>query len=482
MSAGATAPDLTTGPIGKTLLMFTLPTLASNILQSLNGSINAIWVGRFIGENGLAATASANIIMFLLLSLMFGIGMAATVAIGQATGARDIDAVRRTFGSAVGFSVIIAIVVAGIGWIAAPRILYWLSTPAGAYPLALAYLRIIFISMPFGLIAVMITMCLRGAGDAITPLKFMILTAILDAGLNPLLILGVGPFPQWGIAGSAAATAIASIVTLVALIIYLYRADLPLRLRGPELRYLRPAPEQVRLLMTKGVPMGLQMIIMSAAGIIMVGLVNREGLLTAAAYSASQQLWTYVQMPAIAVGAGVSAMAAQNIGAGKWERVDAITRNGLMLSFLITSTLIGVLLLFDRPALGLFLGMDSPAIAIARRMQLIASWSFLLFGLAMVFISVMRANGVVVAPLIILLFALLPVRLGFYEVLYPAVGVDALWMAFPVGAAAVLVLAAALYRHGGWRTVRPMAPPTKEECIEAAQAEADPAGRMSPTG
>lgn len=482
MSAGSTAPDLTTGPIGKTLLLFTLPTLASNILQSLNGSINAVWVGRFIGENGLAAAASANIIMFLLLSLMFGIGMAATVAIGQATGARDIDAVRRTFGSAVGFSVVIAIAVAVIGWIAAPRILQWLATPAGAYSLALAYLRIIFISMPFGLIAVMITMCLRGAGDAITPLKFMILTAVLDAGLNPLLILGIGPFPRWGIAGSAAATAIASIVTLVALIIHVYRADLPLRLRGPELRYLRPTADQVRLLVIKGVPMGLQMIIMSAAGIIMVGLVNREGLLTAAAYSASQQLWTYVQMPAIAVGAGVSAMAAQNIGAGKWERVDAITRNGLLLSLSITATLIGALLLFDQPVLGLFLGMDSPAIAVARHMQLLASWSFLFFGLAMVLISVMRANGVVVAPLMILLFALLPVRLGFYQAFYPVWGVDALWMAFPVGAAAVLVLAAALYYHGGWRTVRSMAPSDKGEHTQAAHPEADPVGRMSTTG
>ena len=91
----STRPDLTSGPIGKSLLLFTIPTLVSNILQSLNGSINAVWVGRFLGENALAATANANIIMFLMFSVIFGFGMAATVLIGQAVGAKDIDGARR---------------------------------------------------------------------------------------------------------------------------------------------------------------------------------------------------------------------------------------------------------------------------------------------------------------------------------------------------------------------------------------------------
>src|SRR5919107_4801433 len=86
--------DLTQGNIGPTLLRFALPTLASSILQSLNGTINAIWVGRFLGENALAATSNANMVMFLLISFVFGFGMAATILIGQAFGRRDVEGAR----------------------------------------------------------------------------------------------------------------------------------------------------------------------------------------------------------------------------------------------------------------------------------------------------------------------------------------------------------------------------------------------------
>ena len=102
--------DLTQGPIAKTLLAFALPTLASSILQSLNGTINAIWVGRFLGEDALAATSNANMVMFLLMAFVFGFGMASTMLIGQALGRKDIDGARRVFGTAIGSFLLVAIV------------------------------------------------------------------------------------------------------------------------------------------------------------------------------------------------------------------------------------------------------------------------------------------------------------------------------------------------------------------------------------
>ncbi len=107
-TASGTARDLTQGQIGPTLLAFALPTLVSSILQSLNGTINAIWVGRFLGENALAATSNANMVMFLLMAFVFGFGMAATVLIGQAFGRRDVDGARRIMGTAVGFFLFVA--------------------------------------------------------------------------------------------------------------------------------------------------------------------------------------------------------------------------------------------------------------------------------------------------------------------------------------------------------------------------------------
>lgn len=483
MAAGKRkARDLVNGPIASSLLFFAVPTLASNVLQSLNGSINAIWVGRFLGAQALAATANANITMFLMFSIVFGFGMASTVVIAQAAGRGDMDAARRCFGSATGFCTILGMVVAAVGWAASPAMLRLLGTPAEAFDMALVYLRVIFIAMPATLISVMMMMGLRGAGDARTPLIFMIVSVVIDLVLNPIFILGLGPIPAMGIGGSAAATAAAGIASLLGLIVYTYAKDLPLRLRGRELAYLWPAPDQLRVLLGKGLPMGLQMIVMSAVGLMIVGLVNREGFLVTAAYGAAQQIWTYLQMPAMAMGAAVSAMAAQNVGAGRWDRIGRITGYGLAYLLLMTGTMIGVILLFHAPLLSLFLGSNEAAIDAAWNMQLLATWSFLLFGSTMILFGVMRANGVVIMPLFILIFTLFGVRLGFYHFGYPYLGANALWLSFPVSSGSSFLIAGLAYLHGGWRKAKLLVPVHEEECRESINAESEPAGRFAPAG
>ncbi len=474
--------DLTVGPIGATLLAFALPTLASNILQSLNGSINSIWVGRFLGEGALAATSNANIIMFLMFSAVFGFGMAATILVGQSVGRGDIEGARRAFGSAVGLVVGGAVVISVLGWVFAPGILHLLATPPEAEPLALAYLRVIFLGLPLSMLGVLVQMGLRGTGDSVTPLWFMVLSVIIDSTLNPLLIDGIGPFPKMGIAGSATATLIAALVSTIGLIVYVYARDLPIRLRGAELRHLFPERALVRTIVTKGLPMGAQMLVMSTAGLTMVGLVNRLGVDTAAAYAVSQQLWTYIQMPAMAIGVAVSSMAAQNIGAGKWERVDAITRAGVTYNTIITLVVIGAIILFDRPVMALFVGSDSPAIPIARHIQLISSWTFVMFGATMVLFSTVRANGATLAPLIILAISLYPVRIGFALLARPYIGADALWWAFPIGSAVSLGCALWFYGRGTWRAETLIVPPEPEDGAEHAHAVTEPAGRTHPTG
>ncbi|HYD12108.1 MAG TPA: MATE family efflux transporter [Allosphingosinicella sp.] len=472
--------DLTEGPIGKALLAFALPTLLSSILQSLNGSINAIWVGRFLGEQALAATSNANLTMFLLMAFVFGFGMAATVLIGQAFGRRDMDSVRRTIGTAIGSFAPFAALIGLLGWIFAPDLLRLLATPAESAALALAYLRVIFIAMPPILIAVVLIMGLRGTGDSISPMWFMIVAVVLDSGLNPVFILGLGPIPAMGIAGSAMATVIANYAALIGLLFYIYVRDLSVRLRGPELRYLIPDRQLLKTMIVKGFPMGLQMIVISSSGLATLGLVNREGVETTAAFGVAMQLWTYLQMPAMALGAACSAMAAQNIGAGKWERVGAITRSAITYNLLITGVLVVLLIAFDRAALALFLGGGSPALPIAQHIQLLATWSFLLFGVTMILFGTVRANGAVIGPLIILFIGLYPVRLGFALGAYHWLGADSIWLSFTVGSLANLALAAAYYLHGGWRKAR-MQPPPREELVEEAQADAEPGGRLNPT-
>ena len=141
----------------------------------MNGSINAIWVGRFLGEAALASTSNANLVMFLLMAFVFGFGMAATVLIGQAFGRGDVDGARRVIGTAIGGFLPITVLISALGWLAAPSLLHLLATPPDAMPLALAYLRVIFIAMPGLLMLIVLMSALRGGGDALTPLWFMIL-------------------------------------------------------------------------------------------------------------------------------------------------------------------------------------------------------------------------------------------------------------------------------------------------------------------
>lgn len=443
--------DLTQGPLARTLLVFALPQLVGNVLQSLNGSINAIWVGQLLGDTALAATSSANILMFLLFALIFGFGMAATVKIGQAWGGHDVIAARRVMGTALGLTGAITLVttVAGIAY--GDVLLDWLATPGAARGQALAYLQVALIANPLATFTTMIAMGLRGAGDGATPLRFMIITALLDVVLNPLLIMGWGPFPALGIAGSAWAMVIATTIGFAGLLIWIYAKDLPLRLRGAELRWLIPARAETAYLLSKGLPMGAQMLIISSAGVIMIGLVNREGLVTAAAYGALLQIWNYIGMPAMAIGGAVSAMVAQHIGAAREDRVDAISRAGALANLAMTGVMIAALVPFDRPVLELFLGASSLSVPVALHIQDLAIWTYLPFGVTIVLFGTLRAYGVIYAQLLVLFVAMYAVRLGAYALLYPRFGADALWYSFMLSSVVSMLLTMAVYFFAPWR-------------------------------
>lgn len=443
--------NLTQGPLARTLLVFALPQLVGNILQSLNGSINAVWVGQLLGDEALAATANANILMFLLFALVFGFGMAATVRIGQAWGANDVVSARRALATALGLTGAISLVMATLGIVFADKVLDLLATPGAAHDQALDYLRVVFIANPIMTLTTMIAMGLRGSGDAATPLRFMILATVLDVALNPVLILGLGPAPALGIAGSAWATVIATSISFFAMLGWIYAKDLPLRLRGAELAWLRPRWEETRYLLSRGLPMGAQMLVISGAGVIMIGLVNREGLVTAAAYGALLQIWNYIGMPAMAIGGAVSAMVAQHIGAAREDRVDAISRAGSLANLAMTGVLIAALVPFDRPVLELFLGAGSPSVPAALHIQDLAIWTYLPFGVTIVLFGTLRAYGVIYAQLAVLFVAMYVVRLGAYELLYPVLGADALWYSFLLSSVTSLALTLAVYFKLPWR-------------------------------
>lgn len=449
--------DLTAGPVAKTLFLFALPSLGVNILQSVNHSVNSVWIGQFLGETALAASANAGLIIFLMFSALFGFSMATTILIGQNFGRGQTEAVRRIMGTATGLFLAAGVAVALLGWLFAPALLRLMATPEDAYPLALAYLRVMFLSMPTSFVMILLSSSLRGVGDSVTPFRNTLVNVGLDIILNPVFILGLGPVPAMGIAGSALATVIAGLISLTLLIRQIYAKDLIIRLRGPELGWLRPDANWVRPIAKMGLPMGLSMIIMSGSAVVMIGLVNREGVDTTAAFGVMNQLWSYVQMPAVAVGGAVSAMVAQNIGAGKWDRVGRVAWAGAGINVLMTAVLIAAITIFATPILHLFIPAGSAAIPIAIHINWVIGWSFILMGISVVVTFAVRANGAVVAPLLILIFSTVLVRFAVGFGFHDRYGADAIWWAFNLAAISSCILSLAYYFHGGWRKLKPLA-------------------------
>lgn len=447
-------PSLTEGPIAKTLFIFSLPILLGNVLQSLNGSINSIWVGKFLGEQALAATSNANIIMFFLISAIFGIAMAAVILIGQNLGAKRVDEAKKVVGTSTVFFLLLSLVVGCIGLIFSSHILTWMNTPADTIDYAIAYTRIIFAGVPFMFGFNLVMAVLRGSGDAKTPFYFLLLSAVLDIALNPLLIVGIGPFPAMGIAGSAVATFIAQAISFVLLLLYLYRKQYFLRITRSELHLLRLDIPLIRTLIQKGLPMGLNMVVVSLSNIFLIHLVNSYGSESTAAFGVATQISSYVQMPALAIGGAVTSMAAQNIGAGNWSRVHRITFTGVGFNIILTGFLVLVLHFFNREALGLFLPTDGRAIDIGEHINNVTLWSFILFGIFTVVAGVVRSSGAVIVPLIISFIALLIVRNPLATLLGHQYGFDAIWWSFPISFAMAALLNILYYRYGKWKQAK----------------------------
>jgi putative MATE family efflux protein len=302
---------------------------------------------------------------------------------------------------------------------------------------------------------------LRGAGDSKTPFYFMLLSVAIDIGLNPVFIFGLGPIPRLGIAGSALATFVSQAISLTALVMHLYRRRHLLVLHKDELSMLRLNWTVVGTLIRKGIPMSAQMLVVSLSGVLMISIVNHFGVDTAAAFGASLQLWSYIQMPAFAVGMAVSSMAAQNVGARKWDRVASIARVGVVYALLLTGTAVLLLELFASHAYALFLPAGSAAMEASTHINRIVTPSFVFFGITMVLFGVVRAAGAVMAPLVGLVLSLLAVRVPLAEAFIDRLGADSVWWSFPLSSAFAAMLAVLYYKYGGWRSAHMEAVPTQ---------------------
>jgi putative MATE family efflux protein len=379
------------------------------------------------------------------------VALAATILIGQSIGANDLAETKRVVGTSATFFAAISVAMAIAGLVLCRPLLIAMSTPPDSLELAVAYMRVIFLAVPFLYLYAFVMAVLRGAGDSKTPFYFMLLSVGIDIALNPVFIFGLGPVPRLGIAGSALATFIAQAVSLAALIRHLYRRHHVLCLHREELKLLKIDWAVAATLVRKGIPMSAQMLVMSLSGVLMITLVNRFGVDTTAAFGAALQIWNYIQMPAFAVGMALSAMTAQNVGARKWHRVTRIARVGVLYSVILTGSIVLAIELLDQRIFALFLPAASAALTVASHMNRIVTPSFIFFGVSVALFGVVRATGAVIAPLVILTISLLLVRYPLAQLFLERYQVDAVWWSFPLSSLLSCILALLYYRFGGWR-------------------------------
>lgn len=444
------------GPITPTLLRFALPLLATNLLHAVASTWAAVWVGQVLGAHALPAVATASVLLFMLMGAVMGMGTAAGVAIGQSLGAGDLGAVKRVAGCALAFVVGFSLVVAAAGWALAPLLIDALGTPPEARGHAVVHLRFTCLSMPAIFSYLVLVMLLRGSGDARTPFRFTLVWIGLSLLLVPALLTGLGGLlPGMGIAGVGVANLLAAATALAALLAHVYRRRLPIALRGEDLRHLRPERALLGLLLRRGVPVALESVVTQGAYFVLLGLVNRHGAATAAAYSGAAQLWNFVQTPGIALAASMSAMAAMNIGAGHWPRVERIALRGCTTSLAVSAC--AVLLIyalgaaFDDLPLRLFITSDAEVLAQARRIHFITLWGWVALSVTMGLFAVVRANGAMLAPMLIFLVTMWAFRVPFAVGLAPWLGDAAIWWSFPFGSISSALIAWAYYRWGAWR-------------------------------
>ncbi|QIW19926.1 MATE family efflux transporter [Bacillus thuringiensis] len=434
-------------PIWKSMSIFLVPLLLSNVLQSIGQLFGMVVVGRWLGVNDLAAISAFFPLFFLLVSFVIGIGSGSSILIGQAFGAKNEDRLKAIVGTTLTFTFIIGVVLAIIGSIFAMDIMRLMGTPENIIDISVHYARILFISMPVLFLYFAYTTFMRGTGDSKTPFYFLIVSTALNMILLPILIFGWLGAPKLDVYGAAYASVISTVITFIVMLVYLKKKNHPLQLDSTVRKYLRMDGELLKLLLRLGIPASINMILVSLSEIAVIAFVNRYGSDATAAYGVVNQVASYVQMPAVSLGITVSIFAAQSIGANQFDRLQKVVKAGIIMNYVIGGVLISLIYLFSRDILSLFLTSQT-TIEIAHSLVMITLWSYLIFGHAQIISATMRASGTVLWPTVIGVVSiwLVEVPVAYYLSYHTSLGIEGIWIGYPAAFIVSLILQYAYYK------------------------------------
>lgn len=431
-------------PLWQTFLVFLGPLMLSNVLQSLSGTLNTVFLGQMIGVQALAAATVFFPVTFFFIALVIGLGAGSSVLIGQAWGAGETDKVKVVAGTTLTVATLVGVVIGITGGVFARQILIGMSVAPEILDDATSYARVIMFGMPAFFVFILMTSMLRGVGDTVTPMWALGVSTLVSLALTPALIQGWAGLPKLGVASAAVAGIVSQVVGLLWMSWRMIVRNNPLAPDRALFAHLKPNTHVLRTVLRIGIPTGVQMVSMALSELVLIGMVNRHGAAVTAAYGAVNQVLAYVQFPAMSIAISTSILGAQAIGAGRADRLPAVMKAGQAINLVLTGVGIVIVYLASAPIIDLFI-TDRATADLTRHLLHIVLWSVIFFGASGVFGGIMRASGTVWQPMIMTILALTVVEVPVAFALNRAIGVDGVWWAYPAAFIAMFAMQGTYY-------------------------------------
>lgn len=358
--------NLVKGSVVKQLLMFAIPFIISNLIQSLYSVSDMIIVGQFAGTASMSGVNIGGQVTFLMTNIIFGLCAGATVLIGQYVGSNEREKLKETISTLFTFLLISAAALSTLMLVFRVPILNLIKTPEEAYDEAMGYLIITTLGTVFIFGYNAFSAVMRGMGDSKRPLVFVAIACFTNILLD---LLFVGVF-KWAAIGAAVATVISQALSMILCVIYFKRNSFVFDFK---IKSFRISKERFKVLMKIGIPTSVQNVITNISFMILTAMVNTLGVTASAAVGAVGKINMFAILPAIAISASVSAMSAQNIGAGEFDRAKKTMKTGLVIAVLMSLCVFAVVRLFPEYLLRIF---DNDQELIANGVEYIKYFSF----------------------------------------------------------------------------------------------------------
>ena len=387
--------SLTEGSIAKALLLFTLPVFLSNLLQQLYNTFDAWCVGNYIGDDALAAVSSSGSLIFMMVSFFNGLAMGAGVIVARAYGAKEYDTMQKTIHTAIAFGVVAGAVLTVTGVVFTPTILRWMGTPAEVLPQSITYFRYYFLGAIFTVMYNIFVGILQAVGDSRHPLYYLIVSTLLNIGLDMLFVAVLG----LGVGSAAVATTLSQGVSALLCLIHLVQVDAPYRVHLRRIRiHRKPLGEILRY----GFPSGVQNSVISIANVVVQSNINSFGKAAMAGCGSYSKLEGFAFLPVICFAQSLSTFVGQNLGAGNHTRVKKGVTLGVLCSCGMAE-IIGLLSYWFAPQLIDFFSESEEAIALgAQHMRTICLF-YCLMAFSHCIAGVLRGAGKATVPMFTML-------------------------------------------------------------------------------